>query len=138
MNCIDIEVMSLKDGKTYRAPVSAYPRAVAGNDIKIVEPDEKVIKLGEIRILFDYPLTHCAELTFTRKGGFSRKALYEAIYDGYNRIYSAEPDPGKIPGFANRARSQGPHGIYGHYLEDLVIASVCEIKPGVYQPEINS
>ena len=138
MNPISIEVKSLKDGKTYRAPVSAYPNAVAGIDLELVEPDEKVVDLGEIRIIFDYPLTHSAELSFTREGGFTRKALYQAIYDGYKRIYSAELDPGKIPGMANRARSNGPFGIYGHYLADLIIAGVYEVSPGVYQLDINS
>lgn len=138
LNNIDIEVRSLKDGNTYLAPVSAYPDAVAGAELKIVAPDEKVVDLGEIRIIFDYPLTHSAEFSFIREGGFTRKALYEAIYDGYKRIYSAEPDPGTIPGMANRARSTGPFGIYGHYLEDLIIAGVYEVSPGVYELNINS
>ena len=138
MNSLDIKVRSLSDGKVYRAPVSAFPKADSRDGIEIVRGEEMATPKSTIKITFDYPLTKSTELTFTQNGGFTRRDLYRAIYDGYQRIYSAEPDPGTIPGMANRARSTGPYGIYGHYLEDLIIGGVYEVRPGFFQLDINS
>ena len=138
MNSLDIEVRSLTDGKVYRAPVSAYPKANSRDGIEIVSGEEMATPESTISITFDYPLKKSAEFTFTQNGGFTRRDLYRAIYDGYQRMYSAEPDPGTVPGMANRARSTGPYGIYGHYLEDLIIGGIYEVQPGFFQLDINS
>ena len=60
------------------------------------------------------------------------------MYEGYKKIYAAEEDPGTEDPVLNRGRSEGPYGIYGHYLEDLILESVVEIAPGKFTLGIGS
>lgn len=93
-------------------------------------PEEIVIKLKTIRVKYDYPLSHEVILSFDadRPEGFTRAHLARKISEGYQQIYREEEEavgnPGHIPGMANRNRSNGPHGIWGHDLGDLLLHSV--------------
>ena len=102
----------------------------------VINPDELVICEEEITILFTYPLSTKEEFTYTEKGGFTRMDLYRCIYEGYTHIYTAEEkavgDPRTYEMLYNRRTSDGPYGIWGHYLDDLVIEFV------MYNPETQS
>ena len=117
-------------------PVSRVRRA------KMVDPDGVVVTDEDVRIKFDYPLGHEVVLDFHSRKGFTRKQFWKAIHDGYKRIYdeeeSAVGDPGTIPGMYNRAASNGPHGIWGHAMGDLVVEGVTEVEPCTFELSIGS
>jgi hypothetical protein len=102
----------------------------------VINPDEIVIPDEETTILFTYPLSRKVEFTYTQKGGFTRMNLYRCIYEGYKKIYDAEEeavgDPGTYEMLYNRRTSEGPYGIWGHYMNDLIIEFV------LYYPESKS
>ena len=54
--------------------------------------------------------------------------IFKSIYETYKQIYEEEEgelgDPGTYNNLYNRKKSAGKYGIWGHYLEDLVIESV--------------
>jgi hypothetical protein len=85
-----------------------------------------------IRILFNYPLSNSVTKTFQSQTGFTRRDILRCIYEGYSEIYAAEPDPGYAKGTANRAQSRGPYGIWGHYINDLVVEWVQQPEPGYF------
>lgn len=93
-------------------------------------PNELVIPLGTIRIRYDYPLENevIHEYLADRDEGFTRAYLARIISDEYKKIYQEEEaavgDPGHVPGMLNRAPSQGPYGIWGHDLGDLLLRTV--------------
>ncbi len=94
----------------------------------VIAPDELVIPEEEITIRFTYPLSTKEEFTYIQKGGFTRMDLYRCIYEGYTEIYTVEEeavgDLGTYEMLYNRRTSDGPYGIWGHYLDDLVIEFV--------------
>ena len=119
----------------------------------IISPYTIVSPYKEITIKFDYPLEHEVELKFkSDKNDFTRLEFWKCIHDGYTQIYKEETDavgdPGRIcdqdnekgdhNNLINRASSTGPHGIWGHYITDLFIESVLEIKPSVYKLNMGS
>lgn len=95
---------------------------------KITNPNEILVKEEKIRVLFDYPLRNIVVFDFENKNGFSRMDLYKIIHETYKKIYDEENnavgDPGYIPGMYNRAESNGPYKIYGHYIDDLYIEGI--------------
>ena len=90
---------------------------------------DTIIITGEnIFIEFRYPLSKEVLLRFQKEGGFTKRDLLKRIGEGYKKIYEdeaeASPDPGTYDNLYNRRRSEGRYGIWGHYLEDLVIESM--------------
>lgn len=111
-------------GEPWAMPVdNSYWKKKYG-ELEIINPNEIITKAQEITIQFDYPLSNEVDFTFKSKNGFTRKKFYECIVKGYKRIYAAEDDPGHIPGMYNRASSEGPYGIWGHDIGDLVVEGV--------------
>jgi tetratricopeptide (TPR) repeat protein len=106
--------------------VSAYEDIEVRNHV--INPDELLITDEEISIGFSYPLTVKAKFEYENKSGFTRMDIFRCIYDGYKQIYDAEEkaagDPGTYERLYNRKKSNGPYGIWGHYLEDLIIEGV--------------
>lgn len=107
--------------------------------------EEIVIKDQEIKVLYSYPLkvqhvhTHKTE----NPEGFTRKELYEQIAAHYHTIYDEEeaavgPTGTITPNMYNRATSNGPHGIWGHYLSDLTLEDVYATEEGIYDMDISS
>lgn len=95
----------------------------------LVDASEVVADLEEIKIVFDYPLSHSVTFNFfSNSGGFTRFEFFRAIYKGYDLIYGAE----------NREGSGSPHGIWGHGMGDLFIEGVRETEPGVYALSMGS
>lgn len=87
-----------------------------------------VISDEQINIKFDYPLNKEVIFNFQKFGGFTLPDLVENIRSGYAKIYKEEEavasDPGNIQGTLNRAESNGPYGIWGHTIRDLVIEGI--------------
>ncbi|MFW9822714.1 MAG: hypothetical protein ACFFE4_07260 [Candidatus Thorarchaeota archaeon] len=91
---------------------------------QIIDPDEVLIHDEKIEIRFTYPLSEEVLLEYEQNGGFSRKLLFRIIYEEYRKIYDEEEqvgDPGIYENLYNRRESEGPYGIWGHYLDDLYL-----------------
>lgn len=106
-------------------------------------PDEIVIPMNEIRIQYTYPLTNPAIMIFNsdKETGFTRAELVRKVCDGYKKIYDAENavgDPGYLTRFLNRAKSDGPYGIWGHYIGDLVLHEVRQIEGNLFGLGVDS
>ena len=103
----------------------------------IVGGNRQVTNLERIWITFDYPLSQPSTRQFFNEGGWTLYDFYRAVYEGYVKIYAEEEgaagDPGLIPGMLNRARSEGPHGIWGHGIEDLFLEGYQEVAPGEFK-----
>ena len=104
----------------------------------VIDRNKIITKSKKIEIKFDYPLTNSVTLEFRNKNGFRVIDFFKAIHDGYRKIYAMEKDPGLIPGMFNRARSEGPVGIWGHVIEDLYIEQVYETSPNKFKLSIGS
>lgn len=94
----------------------------------LINPDEVVIKDEKITMTITYPLSVEISLALEKKGGFTRLDVFKSIYEAYKQIYEEEEkdvgDPGTYDNLYNRRQSEGKYGIWGHYLEELVIESV--------------
>jgi hypothetical protein len=108
----------------------------------ISDGNPRVTELERITIEFDYPLSQPTTREFFKQGGFACYDFYQAVYEGYVKIYAEEEaavgDPGHIPGMFNRAASHGPHGIWGHDLGDLCLEGFQETQPGYFTLGIGS
>lgn len=100
---------------------------------------------NKISIKFDYPLSKPVTLTFESADdmGWTEAEFLRAVRKGYRQIYREEDKAvgkktGNIPGMFNRARSEGPHGIWGHHIDDLVLEGYTETKPGVFEIYVGS
>ncbi len=99
----------------------------------LINPNEVVIKDEKITMVVTYPLSVEFCVILEKKGGFTRLDVFKSIYEAYKRIYEEEEkevgDPGTYDNLYNRKQSEGKYGIWGHYLEELVIESV------IYDPK---
>lgn len=102
----------------------------------IADSNPVVTNLERISITFDYPLSQPTTREFFNPGGFTCYDFFRAVYEGYAKIYAEEEqavgNPGHIPGMLNRSVSQGPHGIWGHDMEDLFLEGFREATPGCF------
>ena len=109
-----------------------------------LKPDEIVIPMKKIRVVYDYPLTKAVEFEFESDNykGFTRAHLAKSISNGYKKIYKdEEKDVGKtnnIPGIFNRKKSNGRYGIWGHHIEDLVLRQVTQVKDNLFELVVDS
>jgi len=113
-------------------------------------PAEVVIPMPVIRIQFDYPLAQPViyEYQADTPGGFSRIHLARCVVAGYNRIYKEEDDfvakqkieekPHTGPYMFNRRTTNGPHGIWGHSLGDLVLHTVEQVEDNLFSLGVDS
>lgn len=93
-----------------------------------------------IKILIDYPLTN--PCTFEAKcpnpDGWTEVEFIEAVRMAYLEVYSLEEDPGFVPGMLNRARSEGPVGIWGHGIGDLFLEGAERQDDGTWKLLVGS
>ena len=96
--------------------------------VSLIKPNEVVIDEEELTMVITYPLSVDVRVELKKEGGFTRMFIFKSIYEAYKQIYEEEDeksgDPGTYNNLYNRKRSTGKYGIWGHYLEDLVIESV--------------
>jgi hypothetical protein len=76
-----------------------------------------------LKFTVTYPLTNPYAVEFVHEDGspWTRRQFIDAVIASYKVVYSSEPDPGHITGMLNRQRSEGPFGIWGHDIGDLVL-----------------
>lgn len=103
-----------------------------------IKGDEVVIRRCSVRLKIDYPLEKPFYFMIEKdsKDGITRKHLVKSICKFYQKIYREEETKsshpaGLIPGMLNRQTSNGPYGIWGHDITDLVITDI------YYHPESN-
>ena len=61
---------------------------------RIINYDEIIIKDEKIIIRITYPLSVEVVHEYEKKGGFSRKDLFQYIYEAYKEIYDEEESSG--------------------------------------------
>ena len=92
---------------------------------RLINADEIIIKDENITIRFTYLLSIEVLVECEKEGGFTRMDLFRLVYENYKRIYDEETaavgDPGIYERLYNRKESDGPYGIWGHYLDDLYL-----------------
>lgn len=122
----------LESGANYKGK---HPRA----KFPIVT-DELMEPSDTLRFTVDYPLTtpYRVELTHGDGTGWTQRQFVTAVRDTYLQIYDAEPDPGYVHGMLNRARSEGSYGIWGHYLDDLMLEGAIRQDDGTWKLEVGS
>ena len=116
----------------YLAPWPRVPYVLDFEDKEarenLINPNEVVIKDEKITMTITYPLSIEVSLPLEKKGGFTRLDIFKNIYEVYKQIYEEEEksggDPGSYDNLYNRKKSEGKYGIWGHYLDDLIIESV--------------
>jgi len=113
--------------------VSDPERALAMVELQ----DEIVIPYQHATLVIDFPLTHPAHIGVTSAlpQGFTRGELVRMICDEYAHVYAAEEGTSLQEATIEnrgerreRKRTDGAYGIWGHALEDLVLASARWVK----------
>lgn len=141
MKTIDLGYMSIERGSW--EPGYDYNSDTDERMIKDLDPNEIIIKKHIIEIKYDYPLSvsHKFKHHSNNIKGFTRKELSEQIMKHYKDIYKEEEEivgnPGHIPGMLNRRTSDGPHGIWGHDIGDLILHTI-HVRDGTYTLGIDS
>lgn len=108
---------------------------------EVVGKDEIITHAKKVTVIFSYPLS--GEFRFTLKnsqGKITRGDFASFIQSTYRRIYDEESsgEVENIVGMLNRQRTDGPYGIWGHHIGDLVIEGVQHIGNNVYSLIIGS
>ena len=122
-------VILSKDPEELRAEVAVA--LIRHPEMDIHDSDEVLIPARRAELCLDYPLsvTVIAPITATG-GGITRTDILKAIHDAYAEIYRREdaasrPDnPEDRGAVLNRNRTQGPFGIWGHDIGDLVVEAL--------------
>ena len=79
---------------------------------------------GTYEFQYDYPLSKVAKFKHKLTSKTSGRNILRYAARDYKKIYAAEEDPGYIPGMFNRSSSDGPYGIWGHYMGDLFFEGI--------------
>ena len=79
---------------------------------------------GMFTFSYTYPLSRKATFEHLLTQSHSAQDILEFARQDYEAIYAAEDNPGEIPGMLNRARSEGPYGIWGHHFSDLYFEGI--------------
>lgn len=103
----------------------------------LLNSDEILIPLKEIRVAYDYPFGKCGSTpeeiecgsfifveTTSNERGFTAESFYRAVSNRYISIYAEEEAQcGKTGNISerllNRASSNGKYAIWGHHIGDL-------------------
>lgn len=89
-----------------------------------------------IKFKIEYPLTNPKSIALTHEDGtgWTKQQFADAVRAEYKKVYEEEEaaagNPRNIPGMLNRARSAGPHGIWGHDIGDLVLEGIEKLADG--------
>lgn len=108
---------------------------------EILEKDEIITSAKKATVIFNYPLSGEFKFDFKNsQGKITRREFALFIQSTYRRIYDEESSEpvGNIPGMYNRQPTDGPYGIWGHHIGDLVIEGVQHIGNNVYTLHIGS
>ncbi len=110
---------------------------VAGNDLDIADPDQRVTRHPILRFRLDYPFERPYDGEVISDAGASLRQIVDAIHAAYRRIYrgtSCEQHPR-----LDNKRVRGDHGEALHVIEDLVIEQIAvDDETGVLEIFIGS
>lgn len=95
-------------------------------------PEEIVISQHAVTIIIDYPLTNEYKFDLSSDTGFTRIHLLNEINKAYRKIYAEEDATAiiktipieKRKKIINRNDTIGKYGIWGHDIEDLMLAQI--------------
>lgn len=83
---------------------------------------------GDYRFYYTYPLSRQAVKTHHLTAETTAQELLAIGAEDYRAIYAEEEaaagPTGHVPGMLNRAKSEGPYGIWGHDITDLYFEGV--------------
>ncbi len=106
--------------------------------------DQIMERSNVLRFVVDYPLTHAKKVELHHPDGepWTQNQFVEAVRATYKEIYDEEEkaagNPGKIPGMVNRGTSNGPYGIWGHDITDLVLEGAEKLPDGTWDLIVGS
>lgn len=103
--------------------------------------DEIITHAKKVTVIFSYPLSGEFKFEFKNsQGKITRREFALFIQSTYRRIYHEETSGQveNIVGMLNRQRTDGPYGIWGHHIGDLVIEGVRHTGDNVYTLIIGS
>lgn len=108
---------------------------------EVLEKDEIITHAKETTVIFNYPLSGEFRFEFKNSQGvITRRDFALFIQSTYRRIYDEE-SPGQVEnivGMLNRQKTDGPYGIWGHHIGDLVIEGVRHTGNNIYTLIIGS
>ena len=110
---------------------------------EVLGKDEIIASAKKATVIFNYPLSGKFKFEFKNsQGKITRREFAIFIQSTYQRIYDEEIEgkkpAGNIPGMYNRQSTDGPYGIWGHHIGDLVIEGVRHTGNNVYALIIGS
>ncbi len=131
------------ENKGFYSKYGHYPcfQIACDDPEEVLGKDEIITHAKKATVIFNYPLSGEFKFEFKNsQGKITRREFALFIQSTYHNIYNNESTKpvGNIPGIDNRLPSDGPYGIWGHYIEDLVIEGVQHIGDGVYVLHIGS
>lgn len=92
------------------------------------KPGSLNLEPGDYVFKYDYPLSTPAEFKRKLSSKTSARSILRFAARDYKRIYDLEDGKvgktGTIPGMYNRNTSDGPYGIWGHYMGDLFFEGI--------------
>ena len=100
--------------------------------LHLQNPEEIVISQRAVTIIIDYPLTNEYKFDLSSDTGFTRVHLLNEINKAYRKIYAEEEASATIKTIPiekrkkliNRNDTNGKYGIWGHDIEDLMLARI--------------
>ena len=98
-----------------------------GDELENVDENDVVLQRGTYDLVITYPLNNPSHNLIDVGGkGMTRRELVNFIVKCYKKIYRDEDKAigrktKNIPGMLNRQTSDGPYGIWGHDLGDLIL-----------------
>ena len=108
---------------------------------EILGKDDIITHAKKATVIFRYPLTEEFKFEFKNsQGKITRREFALFIQSTYRRIYNEESSGQveNIVGMLNRQKTDGPYGIWGHHIGDLVIEGVRHTGNNVYSLSIGS
>ena len=109
---------------------------------EVLGKDDIITHAKKATVIFRYPLTEEFKFEFKNsQGKITRREFVLFIQSTYRYIYNKEAENKKskrVMGIYNRQSSNGPYGIWGHHIDDLVIEGVRHIGNNVYTLIIGS
>jgi len=117
-----------EDGDTSSISIANPEKDLA----QLQNPEEIVISQHTVTIIIDYPLTNEYKFDLSSDTGFTRVHLINEINKAYRKIYAEEEASATIKTIPiekrktlyNRNDTNGKYGIWGHDIEDLMLAQI--------------
>ena len=99
-------------------------------------PNEIVIPMRNIRVVFSFPLSRDVLVKFESSNpqGFTRNEIARKVYEQYSTFYREETNDGEVE-FEQRIKgnpNNKPYGIWAHSLEGLALCEVHQLEGDLF------